>query len=673
MYINVAVVETLIFTLFLRCTMKKVFWNNREIPQPQGAHIDSTDGRVFIYLDEGKPIRKSRKVTVGHATSETMMHPNDTFRQLYPALWKEHYGDKGLKPHVLHCGAYALFLGIGWTSDLYPALNEVYGPQVANLTMDYAMHSILQHTNVAETFHDRMHGEVLFSEKLYDDTRLSLLFSEDLNEESTFAFRDAWLKRCVMKGLRKVWLCIDGSNNDCNVSDSEIVGEGKAKSHLNTGIVGYMYAVSAEDGLPVTYMVYNGGKVDAKALQEMITYLDGQGISVEGVILDRGFCVHDVFELLNRLGYPFIVMLKSNVDGHVEMMSEYGERIRWNVEYLVGMNGLFGISGSKKLFKNHPEGAFISLFYDGKNGSERSVALLNKVFAAIRTAKEELKNTGQTEIPEDMKKYLSIIQGSNGYNLQYNFNVLQKNVDVKGYCSIASSADLPPEEVNRLYHLRDASETQYMILKSQLGCSVTRVHSTCGIKGKFAACFVAAIIRNEISKACKEKGLATNKMLLEIARIELLLNGNGLYSAVHDESSRQKDLLASFNIKPEDFDHIAREVNQRLGNPVHSQVRFMPEPKSDLPPRVGRPAGTTRKNDAAPGESKPKRRKGRPKGSKNKKTIARLKASEPQDEKAKRGVGRPKGSKNKPQTSGNLATEKRGRGRPKGSKNKKKA
>ncbi|MFA5672748.1 MAG: hypothetical protein WC922_09945, partial [Synergistaceae bacterium] len=91
--------------------MGKILWNSREIPQPSGAHIDRTDGRVFVYLDEGKPVRQSRKVTVGHATSQTLMHPNEKFRQMYPALWREYYGERGLVRHVLHCGMYALVLG----------------------------------------------------------------------------------------------------------------------------------------------------------------------------------------------------------------------------------------------------------------------------------------------------------------------------------------------------------------------------------------------------------------------------------------------------------------------------------------------------------------------------------------------------------------------------------
>lgn len=61
-------------------------------------------------------------------------------------------------------------------------------------------------------------------------------------------------------------------------------------------------------------------------------------------------------------------------------------------------------------------------------------------------------------------------------------------------------------------------------------------------------------------------------------------------------------------------------------------------------------------------ETKVKRGRGRPKGSKNKVKTTKMVA-------VKRGRGRPKGSKNKPKTT-DIKVVKRGRGRPKGSKNK---
>ena len=648
--------------------MSRIFWDNKEIPQPAGSHIDRTDGRVFIYLDEGKPVRQSRKVTIGHATSETMMHPNTMYRQLFPELWEKYYGEAGVKRHVRRFGLYALALGAGWESGLYPLLTEAYGPRTSNLVMDYAMYSMAHHSNVAQTFGERMADEVLFSERLPGENRLSEMFSAGLDEESTFRFRDAWLARCVENGLSSVWLSIDGSNSDCSVSDSELVEHGKAKSRLDTGLVSYMYAVDTESGMPVTYLVYNGGKVDVKAINGMVAYLKGHGVSVAGVILDRAFCAHDVLAMLGREGYEYVVMLKSNTRGHQEMMEEHGADVRWNVRHLAGEGGLFGVSSRKKLFKNHPLVANTTLFFDAGNGAERSITLMDKVLVAVADARAALESGRAPSVPAALARYVSVVEDNGEWRVELVPDELQKAVDAKGYATIASSIALTPAEANRIYHLRDASEKQYMFMKTQLGSAVVRVHSTEGIMGKFAACFAAAILRSLILNACRARKMVPNKMLLEMDRLILLLNGNDLYSAIHDESDRQKALLAAFGIQPADLDVIAGEFNSREGNPVHSQIRIRPERGGQGRRRPGRPKGTARKRAIAGTDGeKPKRGRGRPKGSLNRKTIERLKAQTGQTTKEKRGRGRPKGSRNKPKIA---PVPKRGRGRPKGSKNK---
>lgn len=653
--------------------MGKIFWNKAEIPQPTGAHIDNTDGRVFVYLDEGKPIRQSRKVTVGHATSATMMHPNEKFRRMFPDLWEQHYGEQEQRHHVMHSGLYATMLGIGWETGLYTILGQVYGPQDANCIMDYAMYSIAHHSDVAQTFGERMRDEVLFSEKLPDESRLSSLFASGMTEEANFRFRDAWVKQCVARGLKKVWLSIDGSNNDCSADAPGLVEAGKSKSGNSSGIVSYMYAVSADDGLPITYFAYNGGKVDSKAFQMMIFYLKNLGVEVAGIVLDRGFCSHEVIATLDALGYPYIVMLKSNTDGHSSMLKEYWERLRWNVRNLVGRDALFGVSDRKRLFANHPEEAYVTLFFDGRNGTDRAITLLNKVLGAVKKAQDDFLAGKTPVLDEQVERYVNMDISDNGLHVDIDYDALQLSVDGKGFCSIASSQSLPPAEVNRLYHLRDVSETQYMILKSQLGSAVTRVHTGDGILGKIAACFIAAIIRSRFMNACKSNGLVSNKMLLEMDRMLFLLDENGLYSAIHDESSRQKCLLAQFDILPDDLNAICYEFNQRRNNPVHSQQRLKPEHATRKQIRRGRPAGTARKTHLESEEAvMPKRGRGRPKGSLNRKTLERLAKVEPiiGTVEVKRHPGRPKGSRNKPKHIMMSVSPKRGRGRPKGSRNK---
>jgi hypothetical protein len=421
-----------------------------------------------------------------------------------------------------------------------------------------------------------------------------------------------------------------------------------------------MYAVNAEDGRPITYTVSNGGKVDSKAFQKMAALLSSHGIQMEGVILDRGFCTHDVFELLDRLGYPYVVMLQSDTFGHSQMVGEYSETIRWRVPYAVGEKGLFGISEKKQIFRQHQEEAFVNLFFDASNGSQRALSLISKILKATKEIQAEIQRGREPVVPRALAKYISLRQEDHAISVGHDYGQWQKDVDLKGFCSIASSEDFGPEEVDRIYHLRDASETQYSILKTQLGYDVTRVHSTLSIQNKFCACFMAAIIRSEIMNACKTLGYATNQMIRELDRIELILLPNGTYMAIHDESARAKELLGLYDVIPSDFDSIAADVNNRLASSMNSQVRVKPSHDKQEPRKKGRPA---KAKDNAPTE--PKRKPGRPKGS--------VKNVEHQEGTVRRKPGRPKGSKNKVKADASSSANKRGRGRPRGARNSKPA
>lgn len=613
--------------------MAHIYWELKEIPQPAGSYINKSDGRVFVFISGDTPVRKSKRKVIGRATSETMMHPNATFKYLFPNLWAEQYGPDKLPEHILHAGLYALTLGIGYETDLYPIVHDAYGPLHGNILMDYAMYSILEQSDVSMHFPDRMAQHVLFSKDCPSDSWLSDFFQKKITENDNAVFRSQWLDACKRRGITKAWVSIDGSNNDCDAVSCTLAEKGHAKSGKNTNIISYMYAVNADDGRPITYTVSNGGKVDSKAFQKMATLLSSHGIEMEGVILDRGFCTHEVFELLDRLGYPYVVMLQGDTFGHTQMVAEHSETIRWRVPYAVGEKGLFGLSKRKQLFGQHPEEAFINLFFDASNGSQRSLTLIAKIQKATKEIQAQIQKGKKPVVPRSLAKYISLRQDDQTLSVEHDYTKWQKDIDLKGFCSIASSEDLGPEEVDRVYHLRDASETQYSILKSQLGYDVTRVHSTPSIQNKFCACFIAAIIRAEIINACKKLGYATNQMVRELDRIELILLPNGTYTAIHDESARAKELLSLYDIIPADFDSIATDVNNRRSSSMNSQVRVKPSHEKPESKKRGRPP-KAKDNE----ESGPKRKPGRPKGSG--KDIG------PAGQE-KRKPGRPKGSKNK--------------------------
>jgi hypothetical protein len=269
-------------------------------------------------------------------------------------------------------------------------------------------------------------------------------------------------------------------------------------------------------------------------------------------------------------------------------------------------------SEKKRLFHGHTEEAFVNLFFDASNGSQRALSLISKIVKATKVLKAEIQKGKRPVVPQALAKYISLRQEGDTLCVEHDYARWQKDMDLKGFCSIASSEDFGPEEVDRIY-------------------------STTSIQKKFCACFMAAIIRSEIMNACKALGYATNQMIREVDRIELLLLPNGTYTAIHDESARAKELLSLFDIIPSDFDSIATEVNNRLSSSMTSQVRVKPSHEKQGSRQRGRPA---KAKAAAP--TKPKQKPGRPKGSVKKATPAQ------QEEVAKRKPGRPKGSKNKP-------------------------
>jgi len=152
-------------------------------------------------------------------------------------------------------------------------------------------------------------------------------------------------------------------------------------------------------------------------------------------------------------------------------------------------------------------------------------------------------------------------------------------------------------------------------------------------------------------------------MIREIDRVVLVLMTDGLYVSVNNLSARQKDLLAEYGVLPEHFKAFADDVNRRRISPINSQVHQLPDQGAPAKKRRGRPPKKKLEEELLP---VPKRGPGRPKGSKNKKTLDKEAKQQATEQLPTRKPGRPKGSKNKPRTT----APKRGRGRPRKDKTK---
>ena len=134
-------------------------------------------------------------------------------------------------------------------------------------------------------------------------------------------------------------------------------------------------------------------------------------------------------------------------------------------------------------------------------------------------------------------------------------------------------------------------------------------------------------------------------MIRQLNRLTMICGNDGKFRSVRNMSQAMKKLLFECGLTEDSFDEIANEFNSRC-KAVHSDFRAMPQTVIE-PKKVGRPLKVRATENQ---DSVVKRGRGRPKGSKNKKTLEREKLMQQQQEleqPVKRKPGRPKGSKNK--------------------------
>ena len=677
-----------------------MIYRNVVVDIPENAYV-SADASVFIKdkneYDPKVKYNHVHHVIVGRAFDTGRMYPNSNYRMLYPTEYAEASGEN-LPRQSKRIGLYTVILSISERTGLYRALYESFGIENANAIMDFAMYSISQKSCAVENFPSAMGDQLLFSNKVFDQHDFYRLFNREMTSDRIAVFKKKWAQTCQERGLEDAWIAIDGSNNNCEAENVELAEQGKAKSRKNVPVIGYMYAVDAVTGCPITFTTYRGGRVDCKELIEVIGWLSAFGVKTRGAIVDRGFATKEDLTLLDENGLPYVAMLKGDSAAHKGMVEEYGNSIR--MEYSAMLNRfrsgeamgmrqfkkadhvLYGReSGEKvKVFESYAYSTYVSLIYDSTNGLERQEALYKKVTNEARELQQKIwdeehgivhrgrkkkKNDGG-QGDETVKTYIKIENQDGRKSVILDERKLQEAASKKGFYTLATSENMDAKTANDVYSLRNNSEEQFSIIKSQLGYDVTRSHFTEGTIARLTMAFICSVIRNELMRASLDAELATNSVINELNMITMGMNAQDRYYAIHTESKKQKEFMEKCGVIPSDLDAAAQNENDRMGsaepNPFHSAPSHSDDAGKPERRGPGRPKGSKNRMKKEKIATETVHRKpGRPKGSKNKKTLER----EAAESRTKRGPGRPKGSPNKPKVPADQMPSKRKRGRPK--------
>lgn len=497
--------------------------------------------------DKGYP--EPKRTTIGHQcpNSRTKMYPTTQYKKLFPKKWEELTKEK-MTPTIKRVGLFTLAQVVNMKTGIKDILDQIYGPEVAGALIEQALYSILYHSSGVSGFTQKMADELLYSSAPFSDSYYTDLFAHRMSQEQEIQFKNAWARSCRRDGAEEVWLCIDGSNDDCQSVGVDLAEKGMAKSHNNSNIVSFTYAVTT-DGKPVSYDVYRGGLVDFKAMKSVIDHLCESGFQLKGVILDRGYCNSDVLHYLRDHLIPYIIMVKGCPAQCTEMWETFGNRIKMNVKYLIEDTCLFAAQQKMPLYRNCDWEDWITLYFDYQNGSERITALLKNLYKTKSIVSDRLRKGKEVELDGKYEDRLLIRHDTGGAaEVTLKTEELQKAIDEKGLYSIVCSQPLSPYEIHKLYKARSAAEVQFRTMKTQLGYGSVRVQCTPSVKGKFLVGFLAAVIRHELAEAAKDTGKSTDQMVHEADRLEMQkLNDSYVYT--HTESDRLKAFIEKLGVE----------------------------------------------------------------------------------------------------------------------------
>ena len=509
------------------------------------------------------------------------MYPNDNFRNIFATEWSELFGERP-SPALKSIGMFAAVKAINTQTSVKDLLDSSFGVPKANALIDFAMYSILFKTNVADHFAADMHNYLLYSNSPHTDSYYSDLFKKGMPWKDVTTFNIGWVNWCKQNGVESVYLCIDGSNEDCDAKGVEFAEPGHNKSGKNKNIVSFTYAVT-EDGMPVAYKVYRGGLIDAKAMRKIILFFTEINIQIKGVIIDRGYCEKNAFDFLRGKKIEYIVMVKGKPEGFKVAFEENSKFLRHNGDTFIPGTELYATQRMVKIFKKTEYEDCLTIFFDTKNASGQETALMKKINKEMERVQKQIEKGNEPKINGDMDRLLYIEDGldEDGIASKYvRLNPIEYNEAIaeKGIYSILSSEYLSPKEIDRLYNCRDSSETTYSILKTQLGYGTMHIHCTLGTQSKYFVGFVCSIIRYFIEKNSLSLEIGTNQMIDELKKIEAQkLNKQYFYDNANKKI--QINFFAKLGVPHNYLEEIVRDMNNHVLGITQNSRRKKPGPK----------------------------------------------------------------------------------------------
>lgn len=451
--------------------------------------------------------------------------------------------------------------------------------------------------------------------------------------EKQMAFQTAYLDYVMSHYSPDKNILIDSSGlpNGIHMPATRInVHNGKVSNEVRL-----IFVVQRSTGLPLYYRAVPGNIVDVSTLERIFLHLDSMGVDVDSCIMDAGYNSSDNMDLFygedHTCKIDFITRLKSGDKNFQTMVSEEFASLEQKENFVKYEDRYVFIKKRQAMVgsdKANPAWMYLGL--DCGRLSDEQHKLLK------RAVKDDLTKD----------EVFDAMQGG-------------------GLFGVISGKEYSCEEILPAYYQRQAAEQIFDFAKNYTKLLPLRTNNSETFQGHLLLSYIASCAVKMIQLRLKVADLFLGSRLECMRNQKCTIYQNRI---VTDDAQKEvNDTYAAFGMKCP----AAIPV-------VDGVLEYVPPVSDTLPPEKNEHKRKKRGgNKAAPDSSNARkpathRKPGRPKGSKNKKTLEREALEKEFPAQSKRGRGRPKGSQNKKTIKRELpgqSTEKKRRGRPKGSRN----
>lgn len=552
-----------------------MLYKDLKIKRPQGTKTYKRNGLTYVYhvydsvYHPDKKYTTDKKKCIGKMIDDTYMNPNDNYFVYYDTQ-VENLEEPQPISDALKMGNYILIDSILNELQLSELLESIHEDK-ASLIKDLIQYILLTEDSVMQHFSNHAFDHALFSDHIYDDSTISMLFSQGISSYDIELFQNAW--NTMHKEPEEIYISYDSTNMNTVASGIEMAEFGKAKDDEEKPQVNISYAIRHHDGLPLFHEIYPGSIIDISQCQYMVERAQEYGYEKIGFLLDRGYASTSNIKYFDKNHYDFLMMMKINQKCVKNAMEDVKMKLRLNVEYFIGEYNVYGTTVKGKLYAKDDRERYFHVYYDSIRAEQERLEILHNHERIKKDLDRKVdKKLSKREELKSFEKAFSLQFDDYGYLTGYREkkDYIQKKCDEAGYFVLVSSKEMRAREALEIYRNRDSIEKMFLSIKTHMGYSTFRVHSQTSMEAKTYVIFLASIVRNHIHQKLKQiqkkdrKNYTVPSSIKELDKIIMTKSAGDEYIKRYGLTKKQKEILEQFDIDEKEVNRICQKYSKKL-------------------------------------------------------------------------------------------------------------